>query len=243
MRLWYLLKKEISQILFSGGSYALVGLVWLIFAIYFRSSILAASQGDLSLMTLLAARHALAIQMFLIPIQTMRAIADEKRTGTFEMLVTAPVRDHEVVLAKFLSILLWNAAIWMVLPVMGLLMMLASGQPDFGPIFVATFGIITTGALLIALGLLASALTRHVALAGLLAVVFCIVVTLVPSLWSFVPETMQNLRSVLVHSDLGQQIDQAGRGILDLVHLTYRLAFTAFFLLLTVRVLELRKWA
>ncbi|HMS18135.1 MAG TPA: ABC transporter permease subunit, partial [Planctomycetota bacterium] len=177
MRLWYLFKKEISQILFSGATYALVGLVWMIFAIYFRSSILPASQGDLSLMTLLAARHALAIQMFLIPIQTMRAIADEKRTGTFEMLVTAPVRDHEVVLAKFFSILLWNTAIWLVLPVMGLLMMLANGQPDFGPILVATFGIVTTGALLIALGLMASALTRHVALAGFLAVVFCIVVT------------------------------------------------------------------
>jgi ABC-2 type transport system permease protein len=204
---------------------------------------LQSSQGDLLLMTYLSASNALGIQMFLVPLQTMRAIAEEKRSGTFEMLVTAPLRDHEVVLAKFLALTLWNATIWLVIPFYGWIMKMSGGLPDFGPVLVSYFGVVTTGALLISLGLLASSMTRHVSLAGLLGVVFCIALTLLPGLWSSIPEEWQTLRSVLAHGDLGVQMDTAGRGILDVVHLAYRLSFTGFFLLVTVRVLEVRKWA
>jgi ABC-2 type transport system permease protein len=119
MRLWFLLKKEVLQIAWSPASFALMGLIWLIFGVFFRNSILQSSQGDLLLMTYLSASNALGIQMFLVPLQTMRAIAEEKRSGTFEMLVTAPLRDHEVVLAKFLALTLWNATIWLVIPFYG----------------------------------------------------------------------------------------------------------------------------
>lgn len=242
MRLLVLFGREAKGILHAPASYALVALVWIVYGILWRGNFIPGAQGDVLLMILLASYHALGIQMVLVPIQTMRAIAEEKRSGTFEMLVTAPVRDHEVLLGKFFAIFAWNASIWLILPVCALIIRMSGGDPDFGPVLVSYLGVATTGALLISLGLLASAITRHVALAGLLGLVFCVALTLLPQLWTVIPENWPTLRSVLLHGDLWDQMEQAGRGILDLVHLAYKLAFTAFFLLLTTRVLEVRKW-
>ena len=242
-RFWTLFLKELTSITLAPASYAVVALVWIVFGVQWLWWILPASQGDTKYLTMTAGMTAFGLQSFLVPLQTMRAISEERRSGTFEMLITAPLRDHEVVLAKFFSILIFNAVTWLILPLYALIIRLAGGNIDFAPVLTTYIAVVTTGALMISLCLLASASTRHVFLAGFLGLVLCIAITLVPMLWQIVPEDYQTIRSVLVQADLAWQMDQAGWGILDLVHLTYKLAFAAFFLLVTTRILEMRKWA
>jgi ABC-2 type transport system permease protein len=173
----------------------------------------------------------------------MRLISEEKRTGTFEMLVTTPARDHEIVLAKFAAAWMFNAAMWLIIPLYALVASKSGGDPDMGPVWVSYLSVVATGALYLSIGLMASAVTRHQILAAFLAFVLLFLLGLAPSMWNQLPESWDTIRTVLRKGDILLQMEQAARGLLDVVHLTYKLAFAGLFLLFTTRILELRKWA
>jgi len=238
-----LLRRELGSQFLSPTSWALLTLVWLIHGVMFRWVIIPSTPGDILYMTWRSSVMALWIQLILVPLQTMRLIADEKRTGTFEMLVTTPARDHEIVLAKFLGAVIFNAVVWTIIPVHALIISLAGGQPAPGPLWCSYLAVVATGSLYISLGLIASALTRHQILAAFLAVVLLILIGVAPMTWQLVPDSWPTLRSVIRAGDLTLQVEEASRGLLDLVHLTYKVAFSCLFLLFTTRILEARKWA
>lgn len=242
-RMSVLLRREILSQFLSPTSWVLLTLVWLVHGILFRWVIIPATTGDIMYMTWRSAGMALWVQLFLVPLQTMRLISEEKRSGTFEMLVTTPARDHEIVLAKFIGALLFNAIVWLIIPAHTLIISLSGGSPSMGPVWCSYLAVVATGGLYIAIGLVASAVTRHQILAAFLTVVLLILVGVAPMLWSVIPESWPTLRAVIRSGDLNLQLEEASRGLLDLVHLTYKFAFGALFLLYTTRILEARKWA
>ena len=242
-RMLVLFKRETTSQFLSPTSWVLLFLVWLVHGILFRWVIIPATPGDIMYMTWRSAGMALWVQLFLVPLQTMRLISEEKRTGTFEMLVTTPARDHEIVLAKFSGALLFNAIVWLVLPAHAVIISKSGGNPSMGPVWCSYLAVVATGALYIAIGLVASALTRHQILAAFLTVVLLILVGVAPMMWSLIPESWPTLRAVIRSGDLNLQLEEAARGLLDLVHLTYKIAFGGLFLLYTTRILEARKWA
>lgn len=98
--------------------------------------------------------------ILLVPLLTMRAFADERRTGTAELLLTAPVADVSIVLAKFL------ASFALVLALLGASLTYALvlgryGDPDWGPIYGGYLALVLLGALLAAVGTLTSSLTEN----------------------------------------------------------------------------------
>ncbi|NRA96664.1 MAG: hypothetical protein HRU14_10705, partial [Planctomycetes bacterium] len=95
-RLMTLFRRELVSQFLSPTSWVLLTLVWLIHGIMFRWIIMPSTAGDIMYMTWRSAGIALWIQLLLVPLQTMRLISEEKRSGTFEMLVTTPARDHEI---------------------------------------------------------------------------------------------------------------------------------------------------
>ena len=242
-RFLVLLKREALSQFLSPTSWVLLTLVWLTHGILFRWVVLPSTPGDIMFMTWRSAGMALWVQLFLVPLQTMRLISEEKRSGTFEMLVTTPARDHEIVLAKFCGALLFNGIVWLILPAHTLIISMSGGQPPMGPVWCAYLAVVATGGLYIAVGLVASAVTRHQILAAFLTVVALILVGVAPQLWSLIPESWPTLRAVVRSGDLNLQLEEASRGLLDIVHLTYKLAFGGLFLLYTTRILEARKWA
>ena len=246
-RIALLTRRELGVALASPFFWCVVALSWLGFGLFFVHSVVPVSGGDLLGMTYLGTRVVFTLQVFLLPLLTMRSLAEERRTGTFEALVTTPVRDHEIVIAKFLNAWIQNAAIWLVFPLaFALLTRIGHGDPDLAVVFGAWFGLVLSGGVFCAIGVFASSLTQHQILAAFLSFIMVVFLIVSPPLLSssswFAGDGWTALRRVVAAGDLMGQIGELASGILDGVNVTYQVLLTGLFLLFTGRVLEIRKW-
>ncbi len=104
--------------------------------------------------------HASMLLVLLVPVITMRLIAEERRNGTFELLLTSPIREIEVVLAKFLASMSVIVAM-LLLTLLYPITLHIFGDPDWGPVYSGYIGLLLLGGTLTALGLAVSALTAN----------------------------------------------------------------------------------
>ena len=185
--------------------------------------------------------------LFIPPLLTMRLFAEERGTGTLEMLMTAPVRDWQVVLAKFFAcflfyVVLWAPTMlyWPVLINFNLNNWTAGIDPR--PVATAYIGALLAGAMFLALGLFVSSLVRSQMVAALISLIISLPF-IVAGFWrpemdpSDLPYRILFYISVPLHFHR-----DFTRGILDIGHLVLYLSLTAFFLFMTVRSLESRRW-
>jgi len=175
------------------------------------------------------------------PLLTMRSFAEERRSGTLEMLLTAPVAEIEVVLAKFLAGLAFYVAIW-VPSLLYLAIAKSYGAiPDAGPIATSYLGIVLLGALFTAAGLFASSLTQTQVLAALLATVFNLLLLLVPFVSRFVG--IEALERFLVELSIARHFgDSFSKGLIDVGHVSFYVVLTGVLLFWTVRSVESQRW-
>jgi len=178
--------------------------------------------------------------LFLVatPFLTMRLISEEYRSGTIEVLMTAPVTDGEVILGKFLGVLGFFA--FMLLPTAGYVVILcALGEPDLGPIIAAYVGLFLMGCNFIALGLFCSTLTRSQIVAGVMALVMLLIIWVL----GFVGERMTGpFAPILEYVGTLQHVRPFSMGRIPFRDAFYFVTMTAFWLFLAVRVLESRRW-
>ena len=179
------------------------------------------------------------------PVITMRLFALEKFSGTFETLMTTPVTDFQVVVAKFTAAILFYLLMW--LPMLGCLLVVhhyAGGTDvlDSGVVGGTLLGILLLGGLFISLGCCASALTRSQVIAAMISLVFGASVFLLGYLANHPPaqETWQS--QVLGCFDLFKQMRDFARGVMDTRPVVLLVSLTLFFLFLTLRVVESRRW-
>ena len=179
------------------------------------------------------------ILVFIIPIVTMRAISEERRTGTLETLLTAPVTDTQVVVAKFLGC--WVFYLAMLAPTLLYLILLATfGNPDFGPVASGYIGLALLGALYVAVGILASSLTSNQVIAAVVGFVILIVLALLgPWVGAAVPSPW---RGIVQQASVRMHYVDFSQGVVDLVHVLYFVVLTLYALFITVKVLESRRW-
>lgn len=171
---------------------------------------------------------------------TMRLIAEEKSRGTLEILLTAPVTEAQVVLAKFGAALILLG--YFLLPTVGFAIILARyGSVDFGQVFCGYLGVMLLGASLYSIGLFISCLCTSQITAGVITFTLAILLVIaniilgsqqVSSIW------LRLLDYVSLTSNFGDFM----KGVVDTGRLVYLLSLTAFFLFLTTRVLETRRW-
>ena len=183
------------------------------------------------------------VLLFLVPVLpmlTMRLIADETRTGTIETLMTAPVTDAEIVLGKFFGAMTFYVillAAMLIYPIV----LSVYGPVDAKLLLCQGIGLILVGALYIAVGLFFSACTKHQVVAALFSVALLAIMTFASQ------ELAQQVEAGKIRVVL-QQVSVAGhffdfvRGMLDLNHIVFFLSTTALFLFLTVKRLEMRRW-
>src|SRR5262249_53660908 len=118
---------------------------------------------EFPLQLMLGDREFWMVFLFIPPLLTMRLFAEEKSTGTLEMLMTAPLHDWQVVLCKYVASFIFYLLMWLptivYLPVL-LLARTAEGPVDARPIFSSVLGLILVGAMFLALGLFVSSLVR-----------------------------------------------------------------------------------
>jgi ABC-2 type transport system permease protein len=178
------------------------------------------------------------------PVITMRLFALEKFSGTFETLMTAPVSDLQVVLAKFSAGLTFYMVTW--LPLAGCLWVAqyytnARAGLDAGVLGSTFVGIFLLGCMFVSLGCCASALTRSQGVAVMLSLVFGVSLFLL----SFIAKnTMPSDRLARVISSfaLFDQMHDFARGVVDTRAVVFYLTLTLFFLFLTLRIVESRRW-
>jgi ABC-2 type transport system permease protein len=180
--------------------------------------------------------------MFLgfVPAITMRLWAEEKKLGTMEILMTLPVRDHEVVLGKFCAsfcflILTVGLSFPLVITVAAL------GDPDGGPIIGSYLGVLLMGGAYLAIGLFISSLTENQIIAFIIS--FVVILTLMIIGWDIVLFAVPGrLVPIFSYLGIGAHFDSIGRGVIDSRDLIYYFSVTGFFLSLNVRKLETGKW-
>ncbi len=182
--------------------------------------------------------------IFFIPALTMRLWAEDKRSGTFELLMTLPMRSAEVMLGKYLAAMaFYLVALAGTLPVV--IMVNALGNPDGGAIFSSYLGAVLLGALYMAVGIFASGLLRDQISAFILGMVACFVLFLfgIPTVSATIDGWFPGLGGLLQNAfGLMPHFQALTRGVLELGDLAYFLGLTAVFLILNNLWLEGRKY-
>ena len=185
------------------------------------------------------------ILLLAAPVITMRLFALEKFSGTFETLMTTPVSDLQVVLAKFTAATLFYMLMW--LPLLGCIFILRHyttdpGVLDIGAIGTTYLGIFLLGGLFMSLGCFASALTRSQIIAAMVSFTMGITLFLLSFLGDQLSTDTGWQMQVLNHLTMVDHMLNFARGIVDTRHVVLYVSLTIWFLFLTLRVVESRRW-
>jgi len=176
--------------------------------------------------------------LFLGPAFTMRMLAEEEKLGTIELLLTAPVRDIEIVLGKYLAGL-GVLSIMLVLTLYYPVLLAWFGDPDWGPIAGGYLGFFLLGAVFLSIGLFASSLTSSQIAAYMMGSALVLSTWFVGHAAGVLGETAgEFLRRISV----SHYFPAFGRGVLDTNALVYYVSIICVFIFLTVRSLESRRW-
>ncbi|HEX2253687.1 MAG TPA: ABC transporter permease subunit [Thermoanaerobaculia bacterium] len=178
-------------------------------------------------------------QLVLVPLITMRLIAEERRSGSIEVLMTAPATEGQVVTGKFLAALAFYLFLW--LPTLAYPAFVELyGEVDWGLVAGGYAGTVLVGAFFLAIGMVTSALTRSqllAALAGAAVVMLFIFVDAAGGL-----ATAQGTQEAVGYVSVLSHMDELGRGVVDSRRLVFYLSGVVFFLFVAARMLEERKW-
>ncbi len=175
--------------------------------------------------------------LFIVPILTMRLLAEERRSGTLEVLLTSPVSEGTVVVGKFLGALGFFLVLW--LPSLFFILYIRSKtEVDLGSVAGGYVGIALLGAYFLAIGTFASAVTKNQILAAILAFAMLIPVFSVGLFESGADPARQSLIGYL---NIWDHMDEFARGVVDTRRLVYYLSGTVLFLLLASTVLASKK--
>ena len=178
------------------------------------------------------------VLLFVVPMLTMRLFAEEKKSGTIELLLTYPVRDGEVLLGKFLAAgVLYVLLLAFTLLYPGVVAQFA--RVEWGAILTGYLGLLLLGATFLAIGVLVSSLTENQIVAGFAT--FSVLLSLWVIGWGadFAGGT---LRIVLQYLSILEHMDSFGKGVIDTKDLVYYVTATGFALFLTLRSLEAKRW-
>ena len=179
------------------------------------------------------------VLLFVAPVLTMRLLSEERRSGTIEVLMTAPVTEGQIVVGKFLAAFVFYVVLWVPsLAYAGLIAFYS--ELDWGPVASGYLGVLGVGALFLSAGTFASTLSRSQLVAAIATFTLLIplfVFGLLESLFN-----NEALKQAFGYLNLWQHMDELSKGIVDTRRLVYYLSATVFFLFLAARSLETRKW-
>lgn len=245
---WTLVRRELGSHFFSWTGYIVIAAVLLLLGLSFVD-LLTKFNGESMDQPLTSVFYSTLyfwlILLLAAPVITMRSFAHEKATGTFETLMTTPVSDAQVVLAKFTGALLFY--VFMCVPLLTWVFVArplsnVPGIVDGGTIAATFLGIFLWGCLYMALGCLASATTRNQIIAAIVSLALGISLFML----SYLAISMVNVQDwrahIFAHVGLIEHMKDFARGVVDTRPIVFYLTFTGFFLYLTLKVVESRRW-
>jgi ABC-2 type transport system permease protein len=174
--------------------------------------------------------------LLMLPVVTMRVFAEERKSGTLELILTAPVKEVEIVIAKFLASLT-IVGLMLTLSVSYALVIGLYGAPDWGPIYSGYLGLILLGGALVGIGVLVSALTANQLVAATVTLGIFLLLSMIDTLGSLLPDPLDTL---VVNFSLLAHFVPFATGSLFLSDLGFFLSVIAASLFLSVRALARR---
>ena len=178
------------------------------------------------------------VSLFLVPMITMRLFAEEKKTGTIELLMTSPVTDVEIILGKFLAALLLYG-VMLALTFIYFLLLFRYGNPDWKPLAAGYLGLLLLGGCFMALGTLLSTVTRNQLVAGMLTFGLFLMLWVIDWVNDYATGPIGQVASYLA---LTTHLENFAKGVLDLRDTVYYLSVIGLGLFLTVRSVESVRW-
>jgi ABC-2 type transport system permease protein len=182
--------------------------------------------------------NASVIGLFLIPMITMRLYAEEKRSGTIELLMTSPVRDLEIVLGKWLAALVLYASILGISGI-NLGILYAFGRPDWKPILVGYLGLLLQGGCLLAIGIFISTTTKNQIIAGGATFAVCLMLWVLDWVSAYDQSAWAKVISYL---SVVTHFEPFSKGVIDSKDVIFYLSMIFFGLFLTARSVESLRW-
>ncbi len=178
------------------------------------------------------------IGLFFIPIITMRLLAEEKRTGTIELLATSPVRDMEIILGKWLAAIVLYACL-LLFTAINFGFLFKYGKPDWKPLLVGYLGLFLLAGAQLAIGIFISSVTKNQIIAA--AVTFAVCLMLYVFGWVSNYETALWAR-VLSYMSVATHIESFEKGVVDTKDAIFFVTLIFLGLFFTARSMESLRW-
>jgi ABC-2 type transport system permease protein len=244
-------QKELKSYFASPIAYIVIGLFVLLFGYFYtvmlqyfvQQSMMAQMGGEdqrmnvNEMMLRLLFQNITILVLFLMPMVTMRTYAEEKRSGTIELLLTSPVTDFQIILGKFLGAM-GLYAVMLAVTLIHIAVVFIYGNPEWKPVVTAYLGLLLLGGCFISVGLLISSLTKNQIVAG----VSTFAVFLLLWVISWIGSVNSALAGVTNYLSIVDHFDDFSKGVIDTTHLVYYLSFITFGLFLTAKSVDSERW-
>ena len=178
------------------------------------------------------------IILLILPMITMRLISEEKKQGTFELLLTFPVSDSAIIAGKYFASLT-ILAIMLSLTIIFPIMLIIFSDPEILPVLSGYLGLLLMGASFLSIGTFFSSLTSNQLVAGVST--FGVSLFFLVIGWA-APLTGSTISTILAESSILVHFESFSKGIIDLKDISYYLLLSLFFLFLTLKSLESSRW-
>jgi len=251
--IWTITKKELKSFLYSPIAYILTSFFLLVSGFFFYNILAWANDQTMRMMQSGYGMNRININqmlfepffnnmtiilMFLLPMLTMRLFADEKKMRTEELLLTSPLRLSAIIIGKYLAALIIYAIILLLTATYAIFVFIY-GNPELAPLLTAYLGLFLLGAVFIAIGLFASALTENQVIAAVISFSSIILIWVI----SWVGESGPGAwRGILTYLSFFSHFKNMVSGVIDTQDIVYYLTFIFLGLYLTRSVFEFRKW-
>jgi len=249
---WVILRKELRSYFVSPVAYLLLAMFAVIFGFFFwnilgffvREGMESMMRGQTSPMNLneRVIRPLLSnisvVGLFLIPLITMRLFAEEKRTGTIELLATSPITDLQVILGKWMAAMILYGGM-LLLGAVNFVFLFRYGHPDWKPLAIGYLGLLLQAGALLALGTFISTLTKNQIISG--AVTFALSLLLYILEWVTGFDTSTSAR-VISYMSIITHFESFSKGLLDSKDAIFYVSLIFLGLFLTSRSMESLRW-
>ena len=249
---WVICRKELGSYFASPIAYLLLTMFGLIFGFFFwnalgffviqgvqmqmRGSMFPMNINEQIIRPLLS--NVSVVGVFFIPIITMRLFAEEKRTGTIELLATSPIRDLEIILGKWLAAIGLYCCL-LLFTAVNFAFLFRFGNPDWKPLAVGYFGLLLQAGALLAIGTFISTLTRNQIIAGAATFGVCLLLWVLDWVSGYDSSTWAR---VLSYMSVITHFESFGRGVLDFKDALFYISLIFLGLFFTARSLESLRW-
>src|SRR5882757_9297340 len=249
---WIICSKELHSYFTSPVAYLLLTMFAIIFGFFFWNSVgyfnmmslesqmrgqgMPMSVNEYVIRPLLS--NISVIGLFFIPMISMRLFAEEKRTGTIELLATSPIRDMEVILGKWLAAMILYACL-LFFTALNFAFLFHYGKPDWKPLAVGYLGLLLQAGTLLALGTFISTLTRNQIIAGAATFGVCLLLWVLE--WTSGYESA-TWAQVLSYLSVITHFESFAKGVIQVKDVIFYLTGIFLGLFFTARSMESLRW-